>query len=131
MKVLVIGSGAREHALCWKIAQSPRCKKLFCAPGNAGTAQVTETVPIRADDIAALMEFARANAIDLTVVGPEDPLSRGIVDAFQAAGLRVFGPSRLATEIESSKIFAKRLMKKHGIPTARFEEFSNAQDALA
>jgi len=130
VRILVIGSGAREHALCWKIAQSPRCTKLFCAPGNAGTAQVAELAPIKAEDIGGLVQFARAHAIDLTVVGPEAALSRGVADAFQREGLRIFGPSRLAAEIESSKTFAKRLMKKHGIPTARFEEFSNAQEAL-
>jgi phosphoribosylamine--glycine ligase len=130
VKILVIGSGAREHALCWKIAQSPRVTKLFCAPGNAGTAQVAESVPIRAEDIDALARFARANEIDLTVVGPEDPLARGIVDAFQAAGLRAFGPTRAAARLEASKVFCKELLARHGIPMGDFAVFEESQAAL-
>jgi len=123
MKVLVVGSGGREHALVWKIAQSPRVKKLYCAPGNAGIAELAECVPIPAGDIPALIDLARRQKIDLTVVGPEGPLSEGIVDLFRKEGLRIFGATRRAAEIESSKSFAKDLMTKYGIPTARGRSF--------
>jgi phosphoribosylamine--glycine ligase len=131
MKVLVIGSGGREHALVWKIHQSPRVRKIYCAPGNGGIAQMAECVPIDAGDIPQLKAFALSEEIDLTVVGPEDPLSRGIVDEFEAAGLRVFGASRKAAELESSKSFAKDLMTRHGIPTARGETFTSRRKAEA
>ena len=121
MRVLVIGSGGREHALAWKISQSPLLKKLFCAPGNPGTAQVAENVPIAETDIAGLAEFASREKIDLTVVGPEKPLALGIVDEFETQGLRIFGPSKKAAELEASKIFAKQFMERHRIPTARFK----------
>ncbi len=131
MKVLVIGSGGREHTLAWKIARSPRVRKVYCAPGNAGIASVATCVPIGADRIEELLAFARTEKIDLTVVGPEDPLSGGIVDAFEAEGLRIFGASRRAAEIESSKSFAKYLMTKYRIPTADGESFTNLKKAQA
>ncbi len=129
MKVLVIGSGGREHALVWKIAQSPQVKKLFCAPGNAGIAELAECVPIPAGNIQTLLDFARRQKIDLTVVGPEGPLSEGIVDLFQKEGLRVFGATRRAAEIESSKSFAKSLMTKYHISTARGRSFKSYDQA--
>ncbi len=131
MKVLVVGSGGREHALAWKIAQSPLVDRLFCAPGNAGIAQVAECVDVEAADILNLRKFARQNAVDLTVVGPEAPLTRGIVDAFKASDLRVFGPSQQAARLEGSKVFAKQLMQRHGIPTAEFRVFNGADRAKA
>ena len=131
MKVLVIGSGGREHALVWKIRQSPVVKKIYCAPGNGGIAGMAECVPIEAGDIDGLLAFARSEKIDLTVVGPEDPLSRGIVDIFEAAGLKVFGASRKAAELEASKSFAKDLMMRYGIPTARGETFTSYKKAEA
>ena len=129
MKVLVIGSGGREHALVWKIAQSPKVKKLFCAPGNAGIAELAECAPIPAGSIQTLLDFARRQKIDLTVVGPEGPLSEGIVDLFQKEGLRIFGATRRAAEIESSKSFAKSLMTKYRIATARGRSFKNYDQA--
>lgn len=120
MKVLVIGAGGREHALVWKIAQSPRIKKIYCAPGNAGIAREAECVPIKPTDIEALASFAANNNIDLTVVGPEAPLMQGIVDLFEAKGLPIFGPSKDPARLEGSKSFAKRLMQTSGIPTAAF-----------
>src|SRR5512136_2845075 len=110
MKVLVVGGGGREHALVWKVSQSPRVKKIYAAPGNAGIAQLAECVPAQAEDLAGLSAFARKNAVDLTLVGPEGPLSLGIVDEFQKAGLRVFGPAKNAAEIEANKAFTKDLM---------------------
>jgi phosphoribosylamine--glycine ligase len=129
MKVLVIGSGGREHALVWKIAQSPRVKKIFCAPGNAGIAGLAECVPIPAGDLPALLEFARYQYVDLTVVGPEGPLAAGIVDLFEKEGFRIFGATRRAAEIEASKSFAKSLMLRHGIPTAKGRSFSDVAEA--
>lgn len=131
MKVLVIGGGGREHALVWKIAQSPKVKKIFCAPGNAGIADLAECVPIGAEENDQLLEFAKNENIDLTVVGPEGPLSTGIVDAFEAAGLRTFGASQQAAEIEASKSFAKDLMIKYGIPTAAGRSFTSYKQAEA
>ena len=125
MKVLVIGSGGREHALAWKIAQSPLVKKVFCAPGNAGTANVAENIDIPSDNVDALLQFATVTGIGLTIVGPEQPLVKGLVDSFEESGLRVFGPSHRAAEIEGSKVFCKDLMKKYGIPTARYESFDS------
>lgn len=130
MKVLVVGSGGREHALAWKLRQSPLVRQVFIAPGNAGTAQEGTNVPIAAEDIAQLVAFARQERIDLTVVGPEAPLAAGIVDAFQAEGLRIFGPTRLAAELESSKVFCKHLLRKFKVPTAEFWTFDQAEDAL-
>jgi len=129
LKVLVIGSGAREHTLVWKIAQSPRVKEIYTTPGNAGTALLAHNVPINAADIEALLKFAQENQIDLTVVGPEAPLAAGIVDRFTAAGFRTFGASKAAAEIESSKVFAKELMTKYQIPSARSVTFTDYQKA--
>ena len=130
MKVLVIGSGGREHALAWKLKQSSGVDRIFCAPGNAGTAQLAENVGISASDLSGLLRFAKQNDIDLTVVGPDDPLSAGIVDLFEADRLRIFGPSKSAARLESSKIFAKELMRAEKIPTAEARTFSEAQAAL-
>ena len=131
MNVLVIGSGGREHSLCWKIKQSPRVKKIFCIPGNAGIAQIAETAGVLTDDFAALADFAKAKEIDLTVVGPEIPLAAGIVDYFQARGLAVFGPDKRSAQLEASKVFAKKLMQKYGIPTARFASFNDFDEVRA
>jgi len=121
MKLLVIGGGGREHALCWKLAQSPRVTKLYCAPGNAGISETAECIEIQAEEIDALMKFARKEQVDLTVVGPEAPLCAGIVDLFQHNGLRVFGPRQKAAQLEGSKVFSKRFFLEHHIPTARAE----------
>ena len=129
MKVLVVGGGGREHALTWKIAQSPQVKRVYCAPGNAGIAGLATCVPIGAEDIDGLVEFAQNETIDLTVIGPEAPLSDGIVDRFDHAGLKVFGATQRAAELESSKSFAKNLMKKYGIPTAGGQTFTNYRKA--
>ncbi|MGR3310159.1 MAG: phosphoribosylamine--glycine ligase [Candidatus Brocadiales bacterium] len=123
MKILIVGGGGREHSLAWKIAQSPLVEKIFCAPGNAGIAQVAECINICAEDISALYNFTLKKHIDLTVVGPEDPLSAGIVNKFDKGGLKIFGPSKRAAMIEGSKCFAKNIMRKHGIPTADFRIF--------
>ena len=130
MKVLVIGGGGREHALVWKVSQSPRVKKIYAAPGNAGMAQLAECVPLKAEDLAGLLAFAKDKAIDLTLVGPEGPLSLGIVDEFQKAGLRVFGPSKDAAEIEANKAFTKDLMRKYGIPSAEYGTFRDRNKAV-
>jgi len=130
VKILVIGSGGREHALAWKLKQSSGVDRIFCAPGNAGTAQLAENVAISVSDLPALVRFAKENRVDLTVVGPDDPLAAGIVDLFIAEGLRIFGPSKAAARIESSKIFAKELMHKEGIPTARAGMFDRSDDAI-
>ncbi len=130
MKILVIGGGGREHALAWKLRQSPHADRIFCAPGNAGTSEIAENVTIPANDLPALLKFARENCIDLTVVGPDDPLAGGIVDMFAAEKLRAFGPDKLAARIESSKIFAKELMRAQKVPTAEAATFSEANEAL-
>lgn len=129
MRVLIVGGGGREHALAWKIAQSPLVKKLYCAPGNAGIASVAECVDIPAEEVHALLKFARRQKIDLTVVGPEAPLVAGLADRFESHGLRVFGPSQRAAELEGSKVFAKHIMRKHGIPTARYDVFETVDAA--
>ncbi len=129
MRVLVVGSGGREHALVWRLAQSPSVKALFAAPGNPGMARTARCVPIKADAIEELVAFAETERIDLTVVGPELPLVLGIVDRFEAKGLAIFGPSQRAAALEGSKVFAKDLMAKHGIPTARFQTFQDATAA--
>ena len=129
MKVLVVGSGAREHALAWKIAQSARVEALYCAPGNAGTAEVAENVPISASDVDRLADWTAEHRIDLTVVGPEDPLVRGLVDRLQERGLLAFGPTAAGAQIEGSKAFAKDLMARQGIPTARADAFDSADAA--
>ena len=123
MRILVVGSGGREHALVWKLKQSPSVSALYAAPGNAGIASDAETVAIAADNIEGLRAFAKDNAIDLTVVGPEQPLVRGIVDLFVSDGLAIFGPTRLAAQLEGSKVFSKQFMARHKIPTARFASF--------
>jgi phosphoribosylamine--glycine ligase len=130
MKILVIGGGGREHALAWKLRQSPHADRIFCAPGNAGTSEIAENVAIPSNDLLALLKFASENRIDLTVVGPDDPLAAGIVDLFAAEKLRAFGPGKLAARIESSKIFAKELMRIQKIPTAEATTFSEANEAL-
>ncbi len=130
MKVMIVGGGGREHALAWKIAQSPMVGHLFCAPGNAGTASLAENVPLQPTDLESLASFARKESIDLTVVGPEAPLVAGIVDLFNERGLRAFGPTRAAAEIEGSKVYAKELMAKYNIPTASFEVFDEVNSAL-
>ncbi len=131
MKILVVGSGGREHALVWKIAQSKKADKIYCAPGNAGISELAECVDIKAMDFQALADFAEKNAIDLTVIGPDDPLVAGIVDVFEERGLRVFGPRKNAAILEGSKAFSKDLMKKYDIPTAAYEVFNNAKDAIS
>lgn len=133
MKVLVVGSGGREHALCWKIAQSPLVAKIYAAPGNGGTDLEDKTVniDIQSTEIDKLVEFAKTEKIDLTVVGPEDPLSMGIIDAFESAGLRAFGPNKDAAQLEASKAFAKEIMVEAGIPTAAYGEFTDIDSAKA
>ncbi len=131
MKILVVGSGGREHALAWKLKQSSGVDRIFCAPGNAGTGDVGENVAIPTSDLPALVRFAKENGIGLTVIGPDDPLAAGITDLFQAERLRVFGPSKSAARLESSKIFAKALMRKNKIPTARGAAFSEREAAVA
>ena len=126
MKVLVVGNGAREHALCWKLRGSPLVKELYCAPGNVGMAKIADRVPIDPSSIVELADFAATIKVDLTVVGPELPLTLGIVDEFQKRDLPIFGATQAASEIESSKVFAKEFMKKHKIPTARFEVCGSA-----
>ncbi|MGD9888259.1 MAG: phosphoribosylamine--glycine ligase [Halothiobacillaceae bacterium] len=132
MKILVIGSGGREHALAWKLAQSPRVTQVFVAPGNAGTAHETKcsNIAISATDIPTLFSFAKDNAIDLTVVGPEAPLAAGVVDSFRDGGLRIFGPTREAAQLESSKAFAKDFLARHRIPTAEYRVFTELKPAL-
>jgi phosphoribosylamine---glycine ligase len=130
MKILVIGSGGREHALAWKLRQSSGADRIFCAPGNAGTSEIAENVAISANDLGALARFAKGNRIDLTVVGPDDPLATGIVDLFTAEKLRAFGPTKSAARIEASKIFAKELMRAQKIPTAEARTFSGSSEAL-
>jgi len=129
MKVLVIGSGGREHAIAWKIGQSTRSSRVFVAPGNAGTATDAENVDIAIDDIAGLVKFAKENEVGLTVVGPEIPLCDGIVDAFGAENLKVFGPSKNAAQLEGSKVFCKNVLRSADVPTADFQEFSDASTA--
>jgi phosphoribosylamine--glycine ligase len=130
MNVLLVGSGGREHALAWKIAQSPRVDKLYAAPGNAGIARHAECVDLAADDVDGLLQFAQGRRIDLTVVGPETPLCKGLVDRFQEKGLRAFGPSAEAAELEGSKVFCKNLLRRFGIPTSNFRVFQQSRAAL-
>ena len=131
MKILIVGSGGREHALAWKIAQSPRADKIYCAPGNAGIAEYAECVDIGAMEFEKLVAFAKDKEIDLTVIGMDDPLVGGVVDSFEEAGLRVFGPRKNAAILEGSKAFSKELMKKYNIPTAAYETFDDPKKALA
>ncbi len=130
MKILVVGSGGREHALVWKLSQSPAVSKIWCAPGNAGTALEAENVNIAADDISRLLHFAKEQQVDLTVIGPEAPLVAGIADEFRRDGLNVFGPSAAAARLEGSKVFTKKLMKKANVPTADFQVFSRLSEAI-
>ena len=130
MKVLIVGSGGREHAIAWKVAQSKKVDKIYCAPGNAGISQVAECVPIGAMEFDKLVAFAKEKEIDLTVIGMDDPLVGGVVDAFEAEGLRVFGPRKNAAILEGSKAFSKDLMKKYNIPTAAYENFTDMEKAL-
>ena len=125
MKVLLVGSGGREHAIVWKLKQSPKIDKIYCAPGNAGIAQDAQCVPIGAMEIDKLVSFAKEEGIDFTIIGMDDPLVAGVVDAFEAEGLKVFGPRKNAAIIEGSKAFSKDLMKKYGIPTAKYETFDS------
>lgn len=129
MKILIIGGGAREHAIAWKIAQSPKPRQLFIAPGNAGTARLGTNIPIKAGDVQTLAVFARDNKIDLTIVGPEAPLAAGIVDIFNSHGLTIFGPNKTAAQLESSKVFSKNLMEKYGIPCASGASFDSYAEA--
>lgn len=129
MKVLIVGSGGREHAIAFACAKSPKVDKIYCAPGNAGIAQIAECVPIGAMEFDKLVDFAKSNAIDLTVIGMDDPLVGGIVDVFEKEGLRVFGPRKNAAILEGSKAFSKELMRKYNIPTAAYETFTSADDA--
>jgi phosphoribosylamine--glycine ligase len=128
MKILIVGGGGREHALAWKLAQSPKTEKIYCAPGNAGIEETAECVPIKADDIEGLCSFAEENRIDLTVIGPEVPLSLGLVDALAEKGLKAFGPNRKCARLESSKSFTKAFLERHGIPTAGYREFADIDE---
>lgn len=131
MRVLIIGSGGREHALAWKVAQSSKVTKIYCAPGNAGMAQIADCVDMKATDIPAILDFAKVNRVELAIIGPESPLIRGLSDELRAAGVRTFGPSKAAAAIEGSKVFSKELMARHGIPTAGFEVFDAPEPAKA
>ncbi|MBR4009773.1 MAG: phosphoribosylamine--glycine ligase, partial [Clostridiales bacterium] len=131
MKVLVVGGGGREHAICWKLKQSPRVTELYCAPGNGGIAEIAHCEPIKATDVDAMVEYAKKEQFDLVFVAPDDPLALGMVDAMEAAGLRAFGPYKNAAIIEASKAFSKELMKKYNIPTAKYQTFTNQDEALA
>ena len=130
MKVLIVGSGGREHVIAWKCAQSPKVDQIYCAPGNAGIAEVAQLVPLKADQFEELADFAQENEIDLTIIGMDDPLVGGIVDVFEERGLRVFGPRKNAAILEGSKAFAKDLMKKYHIPTAAYETFTDKDKAI-
>lgn len=130
LKVLVIGGGGREHALCWSLSKSPQVREILCYPGNAGIADVATVVTIADKSNSGLVQYARKEGIDLTVVGPEQPLADGIVDDFQAAGLRIFGPTKAAAQLESSKAFAKEFMRRHAIPTAPFQVFDKSEEAI-
>ena len=131
MKVLIVGGGGREHAIAMRVAENPEVKKIYCAPGNGGIAEIAELVPLSATDVSGIVRFARDHAVDYAIVAQDDPLCLGMVDELAAAGIPAFGPLRRAAEIEGSKIFAKTLMKKYGIPTARYETFDDLADALA
>ena len=129
MKILVVGSGGREHALAWKLAQSPRTTKVFVAPGNAGTADEPGCINVNCATIPEMLDFVRSERVAFTVVGPEAPLAEGIVDAFRAADQRIFGPTQAAAQLESSKDYAKAVMRQHGIPTAQYATFESVADA--
>ena len=131
MKVLIIGSGGREHTIAWKLQQSPLVTEIFCAPGNAGTAKIAKNVEINSNDIEQLAEFAAGNEIDLTVVGPEEPLVNGIVDKFRENNLRIIGPDKNGAQLEGSKAFAKAFMDKYHIPTAKYDEVHTFEEGVA
>jgi phosphoribosylamine--glycine ligase len=131
MKILVVGGGGREHALCWAIAASPLCSRLYCAPGNAGIAADAECVPIAAEDIDGLVAFARREVIDFVVVGPEQPLVAGLVDRLAEVGIKAFGPRAAAASLEGSKGFMKDFCARHGIPTASYARFTDRDEAVA
>jgi phosphoribosylamine--glycine ligase len=131
MNVLLIGSGGREHAIAWKLAQSKNLTKLYTAPGNPGTAQCGQNIPVASNDIDKLLDFARQNKVELVVVGPEDPLAAGIVDKFEAAGIKAFGPSGKAAQLEADKAFAKQLMRSSSVSTAESRTFDRFEDAKA
>ena len=128
MKILIVGSGGREHAIAWKVAQSSRVEKIYCAPGNAGIADVAECVPVKAEDIEGIVKFAKENAIDMAVIGPEVPLSMGITDALQAEGISVFGPDKNCAQLEASKSFTKAFLDRHNIPTAGYKEYTDKEE---
>ena len=130
MKVLIVGSGGREHAIAWSVAKSPKVDKIYCAPGNAGISEYAECVDIGAMEFEKLADFAEQNSVDLTIIGMDDPLVGGVVDVFEARGLKVFGPRKNAAILEGSKAFSKDLMKKYGIPTAGYENFDDPEKAL-
>ena len=130
MKVLIVGSGGREHAIAWKVAQSEKVDKIYCAPGNAGISEYAECVNIQAMEFEKLVDFAKEKKIDLTIIGMDDPLVGGVVDVFEKEGLRVFGPRKNAAILEGSKAFSKDLMKKYQIPTASYQTFEEAEEAL-
>ena len=130
MKVLIVGSGGREHAIAWSVAKSPKVDKIYCAPGNAGISEYAECVDIGAMEFEKLADFAEQNSVDLTIIGMDDPLVGGVVDVFEAHGLKVFGPRKNAAILEGSKAFSKDLMKKYGIPTAGYENFDDPEKAL-
>ncbi|MBN2882745.1 MAG: phosphoribosylamine--glycine ligase, partial [Clostridia bacterium] len=130
MRVLVVGSGGREHAIVHKLSKSSRVDEIFCTPGNGGISDIAECVPIKATDLAGVRQFAIEKCVDLVFVASDDPLALGMVDMFKKEGVRVFGPTRDASIIESSKVFSKNLMKKHGIPTASYETFDNPEEAI-
>ena len=131
MKVLVVGAGGREHSLCWAIAKSPKCTKLFCAPGNAGIAQIAECVDIAPEDLTRIVLFSKEQKVDLVVVGPEEPLVEGLVDQLVAGGIKAFGPTKAAAYLEGSKVFMKSFFSKYNIPTAAYESFSDYDRAVA
>ena len=131
MKILVVGGGGREHALVWKLSQSPKVEKIFCAPGNPGISKIAECVPVAANQIMKLAKFAETQNISMTIIGPEEPLVMGIVDEFRQRGLKVYGPDRQSALLEGSKSYAKEVMKRHGIPTADFQEFTDFEKAYA
>lgn len=130
LKLLVVGSGAREHALVWKLSRSSHVERIYCAPGNPGIAEIAKTVDIEATDIDGLLNFAKAREIDLVVVGPEQPLVMGISDRFKSEGIKLFGPDKRCSRLEGSKTFSKAFMKKYGVPTARYEEYNNLEEAI-
>jgi phosphoribosylamine--glycine ligase len=131
LKVLIVGGGGREHAIAWKLSQSPRIETIICAPGNAGISEIAECAPIQADDIESLIALAKSEAIDLAIIGPEGPLAAGIVDEFERQGVRVFGPNKKCAQLEASKAFTKQFLERHSIPTAGYREFTDLEAAIS